>query len=55
MGNRITELCQLIASERDLATLSELVKELDFALTEHNLQIQNKALYAQHVLQKSAQ
>ena len=42
MTDRIRELCQQIIKENDSAKLKELARELDFALSEYNLNAQNK-------------
>jgi hypothetical protein len=38
----IRELCRLIGAENDGDRLQKLARELDFAITEFNLQLQNK-------------
>jgi hypothetical protein len=44
VDERIHELCELIANERNHENLKELAQALHFALTRYNLEIQNKAL-----------
>ena len=43
MSDRISELCQLIATEKDHAALQVLAKQLDFALSQKSLQLENQA------------
>ena len=38
----IRELCRLISAENDRDRLQKLARELDFAITEFNLQLQDK-------------
>jgi len=38
----IRELCRLIGAENDRDRLQKLARELDFAITDFNLQLQNK-------------
>jgi hypothetical protein len=40
----IRELCRLIAAETDHNRQQELARELDFAITEYNLQLRNRTL-----------
>ena len=51
MVDRVHELCKQIAAEHDHGKLSELAKELHFALTEFHLNAQNKTVALSQTLQ----
>jgi hypothetical protein len=46
MTERIREICKQIARETDHEKVAQLLRELDFALSEYTLQMQNKAFAA---------
>jgi hypothetical protein len=50
MTDRIKELCRQLIAETDPEKLKELARELNFALSEHSLNSQNKAFAASQQL-----